>query len=102
MTKQLSIPYTSSDHILLEKVKELFHRLYDRRLLIRLIGVRFNNLVSGNYQISLSTIAQEMILAVPGDRQYQKPVRLAIPDARQQQHEEILKSRCSLISKKKR
>ncbi|MBO9154899.1 DNA polymerase IV [Chitinophaga sp. GCM10012297] len=61
VTKQLSIPYTSSDHILLEKVKELFHRLYDRRLLIRLIGVRFSHLVSGNYQISLFDDTEDMI-----------------------------------------
>lgn len=61
VTRQMSIPYTASDHILLEKVKELFNRLYDRRLLVRLIGVRFSHLVSGNYQISLFDDTQEMI-----------------------------------------
>ncbi|WP_343701321.1 DNA polymerase IV [Chitinophaga sp.] len=61
VTKQVSIPYTSSDHVLLEKVKELFERLYDRRLLVRLIGVRFSHLVSGNYQISLFEDTHEMI-----------------------------------------
>jgi DNA polymerase-4 len=61
VTRQMSIPYTASDHILLEKVKELFSRLYDRRLLVRLIGVRFSHLVSGNYQISLFDDTQEMI-----------------------------------------
>ncbi len=61
VTKQMSISYTSSDHVLLEKVKELFNKLYDRRLLIRLIGVRFSHLVSGNYQISLFDDTQEMI-----------------------------------------
>lgn len=61
VTKQMSIPYTASDHLLLEKVKELFHKLYDRRLLVRLIGVRFSHLVSGNYQISLFDDTHEMI-----------------------------------------
>jgi len=61
VTKQMTIPYSSSDHVLLEKVKELFTRLYDRRLLIRLIGVRFSHLVHGNHQISLFDDTQEMI-----------------------------------------
>src|SRR5690606_40724828 len=45
--------YTSVDHLLLTAVKELFSRLYTRQRPVRLIGVRFNNLVSGNYQINL-------------------------------------------------
>lgn len=61
VTKQLSIAYTSCDHILLEKVKDLFKKLYDRRLLVRLIGIRFSHLVQGNYQISLFDDSQEMI-----------------------------------------
>lgn len=61
VTKQMTIPYSCSDHILLEKVKELFKKLYDRRLLVRLIGVRFSHLVQGNYQISLFDDSQEMI-----------------------------------------
>lgn len=61
VTKQMSIPYSGSDHVLLEKVKELFRKLYDRRLLVRLIGVRFSHLVQGNYQISLFDDTQEMI-----------------------------------------
>ncbi|WP_371417044.1 DNA polymerase IV [Chitinophaga sp. XS-30] len=61
VTRQMSIPYTASDHILLEKVKELFRKLYDKRLLVRLIGVRFSHLVSGNYQISLFDDTAEMV-----------------------------------------
>lgn len=53
VTKQAVIPYTSADHLLLENVKQLFGKLYDRRLLVRLIGVRFSHLVPGNYQIHL-------------------------------------------------
>jgi DNA polymerase-4 len=61
VTKQEVIPYTAADHLLLGKVKELFSRLYDRRLLIRLIGVRFSHLVPGNYQIHLFDDTQELI-----------------------------------------
>lgn len=50
---QLKIQYTSSDRFMLEKVLELFEKLYSRRMLIRLIGVRFSQLIQGNYQISL-------------------------------------------------
>jgi DNA polymerase-4 len=52
-TKQLHIPYTSSDHVLLRVVHALFNKLYDRRMLIRLVGVRLSGLVHGNHQISL-------------------------------------------------
>lgn len=60
-TMQQRIPYTSADHTLLPVVKELFKKLYSRRLLIRLIGVRFSNLVYGNYQIKLFEDSQEQI-----------------------------------------
>lgn len=52
-TKQMHIPYTSSDHVLLRLALELFNKLYNRRMLIRLVGVRLSGLVHGNYQISL-------------------------------------------------
>ena len=52
-TKQMHIPYTSSDHVILRVVHELFNKLYNRRMLIRLVGVRLSGLVHGNYQISL-------------------------------------------------
>ena len=59
-TKQARVPYTASDRILTEKALELFHKLYSRRMLIRLIGIKFSNLVHGSYQIDLfsDTIAQ--------------------------------------------
>ena len=60
-TMQQRVPYTSADHTLLPIVKELFRKLYSRRLLIRLIGVRFSNLVYGNYQIQLFEDTQEQI-----------------------------------------
>lgn len=52
-TQQIKVPYTSADHVLIPRVKELFRKLYHRRMLIRLIGVRLSNLVSGHYQINL-------------------------------------------------
>ncbi|MEP5430545.1 MAG: DNA polymerase IV, partial [Flavobacteriaceae bacterium] len=52
-SKQLRIPYTSADHILIPKILELFNTLYSKRMLVRLIGIRFSHLVSGNYQINL-------------------------------------------------
>lgn len=61
VSKQLSITYTCSDHVLLQQVKELFSKLYDRRQLVRLLGVRVSHLVQGNYQISLFDDTQEMI-----------------------------------------
>lgn len=60
-TKQTSIPYTNSDHVLLQTAGELFRRLYERRLLIRLIGIRFTNLIPGNHQIRLFEDTQETI-----------------------------------------
>jgi DNA polymerase-4 len=42
-------------------VEELFDRLYERRVLIRLIGVRFSNLVGGGYQINLFDDSEDMI-----------------------------------------
>lgn len=60
-TLQNRISYTSADHMLIPKVLELFDKLYNKRLLIRLIGVRFSHLVNGGYQINLFEDATEMI-----------------------------------------
>jgi DNA polymerase-4 len=61
VTKQCSISYSNSDHTLLKVVKDLFAKLYDRRLLVRLVGIRFTHLVPGTYQINLFEDTQEMI-----------------------------------------
>lgn len=50
---QKRIPYTAADHNLLPLVKELFDKLYNRRMLVRLIGVKFSHLVQGGHQIDL-------------------------------------------------
>ena len=60
-SQQIRIPYTSADHILIPKILELFDKLYDRRLRIRLVGVRFSSLVHGNYQINLFEDTGEII-----------------------------------------
>lgn len=59
--KQMSIPFTALDHVLVAQAKELFNRLYDRRQRVRLIGVRLSRLVPGNYQINLFDDTSEMV-----------------------------------------
>ena len=58
---QAKIPYTSADHTLIAKTLELFDKLYQRRQLIRLVGVRYSHLVSGGLQIDLFEDSQEML-----------------------------------------
>lgn len=60
-SKQRKIPYTSLDHTLIETTLDLFNALYHRRVLIRLIGVRFSNLVGGSYQIRLFEDSEKLI-----------------------------------------
>ncbi len=52
-TEQKKITYTASDSTLSVKVWDLFMKLYSRRMLIRLVGVRFTDLVTGSQQIDL-------------------------------------------------
>jgi len=60
-TQQMRIPYSSSDHVLISRAKELFDKLYQRRMLVRLIGVRLSHLVPGGHQINLFEDTEEMI-----------------------------------------
>ena len=60
-TKQSRVQYTSADHILNQTVVDLFNRLYQRRMRLRLIGVRFSGLVRGTYQIDLFNDTEEML-----------------------------------------
>lgn len=60
-TRQVHVAYTSSDCVLLNTVSGLFKKLYNRRMLIRLVGVRLSGLVSGNHQISLFDDTAEAI-----------------------------------------
>ncbi|HWK02107.1 MAG TPA: DNA polymerase IV [Puia sp.] len=61
VVKQKSIDYTNADHLLLQLAQEIFGKLYDRRMLVRLLGIRFTRLVPGNYQIKLYEDTQETI-----------------------------------------
>src|SRR5690606_20955087 len=60
-TQQMRIPYTNSDRILTLRVMELFRKLYSRRMLIRLIGVKFSHLIHGAYQVDLFDDTQEEV-----------------------------------------
>jgi DNA polymerase-4 len=61
VVRQKTIDYTNADHFLLHTAQDIFDRLYDRRMLIRLVGIRFTRLIPGNYQIKLYEDTQEMI-----------------------------------------
>lgn len=52
-TKQKKIPYTANDRQIQQLLLELFEQLYNRRQLIRLIGIRFSGLVNGHDQLHL-------------------------------------------------
>jgi DNA polymerase IV len=52
-TRQIRVAYTANDRILLRHVYDLFDKLYERRQMIRLIGVKYSGLVHGHYQINL-------------------------------------------------
>ena len=58
-TQQTKIPYTTLDSFLIGKAKELFDKLYNRRMLLRLVGVKFSQLVSGHEQINLYSASEE-------------------------------------------
>ncbi|HBH05207.1 MAG TPA: DNA polymerase IV [Flavobacteriales bacterium] len=60
-TVQKHIAYTSADHILIPHVLELFDKLYNKRLLVRLIGVRMSHLAGGGYQINLFEDNEKLI-----------------------------------------
>jgi DNA polymerase IV len=66
-SKQSSISYSANDDFIQTQALDLFDKLYDRRLLIRLIGVRLSKLIPGFTQIelfdnsaSLATLYQAM------------------------------------------
>jgi len=60
-TKQMRIAYNSADHTLSRVALELFNKLYTRRMRIRLIGLRFTDLVHGNHQMNLFENTEEQM-----------------------------------------
>ncbi len=59
VSRQCVISYTSSDEVLLQRAKELFAKLYEKRMLVRLVGVKVSHLVQGNQQIDLFQDTEE-------------------------------------------
>lgn len=60
-TKQSRVAYTAADHTLSRVALELFDKLYTRRMRIRLIGLRFTDLVHGNHQMNLFEDTEEQM-----------------------------------------
>lgn len=53
VSKQENIDYTALDNVLIEKVKDLFTRLYKKGQKVRLLGVKFSDLVPMSFQMDL-------------------------------------------------
>jgi DNA polymerase IV len=60
-TMQKKITYTSYDHLLIPLAKDLLEKVYQRRIQIRLIGVRFSGLVHGFQQINMFEDTPEQV-----------------------------------------
>ncbi|NRA48986.1 MAG: DNA polymerase IV, partial [Phaeodactylibacter sp.] len=58
-TRQQRLSYTASDTALLQHARALLEKLYERRQLVRLLGVRFSQLVPGHPQMSLFEASAE-------------------------------------------
>jgi DNA polymerase-4 len=61
VSKQIKIAYTSADHILIPQIERLFDQLHNRRMMVRLVGVNFSDLVTGNYQINIFDDSEERL-----------------------------------------
>jgi DNA polymerase-4 len=53
LSRQVTIAYTSSDHLLIVISKRLFNELHDTNRPVRLLGVRFSHLIETQPQLSL-------------------------------------------------
>ena len=60
-TLQKRIPHTANDKVLLQHAKQLFDKLYNRRQLVRLVGIKFSHLVHGYSQTNLFEDTEEDI-----------------------------------------
>jgi len=59
-SRQKRIPYTGFDHLIMAVTMDLFQQVYQRRLLIRLIGVKLSDLVGGSTQLNIFEDTPEM------------------------------------------
>jgi len=50
---QKKVAYTSFDHDIISVAQDLFKRVYTRRMLIRLLGIRLSSLITGTQQLNL-------------------------------------------------
>ena len=60
-TKQCRVAYTAADHTLTQLALELFNKVYTRRMRIRLVGLRFTDLVHGQHQMNLFEDTEELM-----------------------------------------
>lgn len=60
-TRQKKIPYTALDKDVMKTALLLFDQVYQKRQLIRLVGVKFSHLVHGNHQMRLFEDTQKEI-----------------------------------------
>ena len=60
-SRQAHIDYTANDHTIIDTVLHLFDQLYQRRVMVRLVGVRLSGLVGGGYQIHLFEDSEKTI-----------------------------------------
>ena len=60
-TVQQRIPYTANDEVLIRIMKELFFKLYQRRMLVRLVGVKLSGFIRGSQQMDLFEDREEMV-----------------------------------------
>ena len=60
-SRQMKIPYTSADHMLIPQIEKLFDQLHNRRMMVRLVGVTFSDLANGNYQINMFDDSEEKL-----------------------------------------
>lgn len=61
VTKQEMIPYTALDDVLLSKAKSLFDKLHTKQKKIRLLGVRFSQLIPFTMQMNLFDNSSEKL-----------------------------------------
>jgi DNA polymerase IV len=60
-TQQRRIAYTSFDHTMIAEAKDLLQKLYNRRMLVRLLGVRLSHMVTGTQQLNLFEDTPEQV-----------------------------------------
>ncbi|MFP4620562.1 MAG: DNA polymerase IV [Bacteroidales bacterium] len=60
-TLQKRISYSAFDHELINTARELFRKLYARRMQVRLLGVKFSRLIRGTQQLNLFEDTTEVV-----------------------------------------